>query len=105
MVTGHSGRFPLFKGATRLPTFAGVPRTVFLATFMACATLFLTIHMWAVALFALAWFIEFCVAKHDDRIFRVISLAIKTKGFNLINSPFTKKWGGSSYSPVDYEGR
>ncbi|MGV1121200.1 MULTISPECIES: VirB3 family type IV secretion system protein [Xanthomonas translucens group] len=105
MATGHSGRFPLFKGATRLPTFAGVPRTAFLATFMTCATLFLTIHLWALALFALAWFIEFCIAKHDDRIFRIIALAVRTKGLNLINSPFTKKWGGSSYSPIDYEGR
>ncbi|MEQ7762127.1 VirB3 family type IV secretion system protein, partial [Xanthomonas hortorum] len=87
MATGHSGRFPLFKGATRLPTFVGVPRTVFLVTLMTCATLFLTIHMWAVALFGLAWFIEFCIAKHDDRIFRVIALAMIRPGFRRHSRP------------------
>ncbi|HDZ0697500.1 TPA: VirB3 family type IV secretion system protein [Klebsiella pneumoniae] len=39
-----SGKYPLFKGATRLPTFAGVPRTVIIATFIFCATLFMTIQ-------------------------------------------------------------
>ncbi|MDL6958162.1 hypothetical protein QS504_24745, partial [Escherichia coli] len=48
------------------------------------------------------WFIEFCISKHDDRMFRIIWLAIMTKGLNMINSPFTKLWGGSSYSPTDY---
>lgn len=97
-----SGKYPLFKGATRLPTFAGVPRTVIIATFIFCATLFMTIHLSAVVLFGLLWFIEFCISKHDDRMFRIIWLAIMTKGLNMINSPFTKLWGGSSYSPTDY---
>ncbi|UUL21331.1 VirB3 family type IV secretion system protein [Escherichia albertii] len=79
-----SGKYPLFKGATRLPTFAGVPRTVIIATFIFCATLFMTIHLWAVVLFGLLWFIEFCISKHDDRMFRIIWLAIMTKGLNMI---------------------
>ncbi|MDL6958315.1 VirB3 family type IV secretion system protein [Escherichia coli] len=50
-----SGKYPLFKGATRLPTFAGVPRTVIIATFIFCATLFMTIHLWAIVLFGLTY--------------------------------------------------
>ncbi|KAF1008131.1 MAG: VirB3 family type IV secretion system protein (plasmid) [Burkholderia sp.] len=103
MATGRDGRFPLFKGATRLPTFAGVPRTVFLATFIFSASLFMTIHFYAVALFAFLWFVECCISKHDDRMFRILALAVRTKVLNWINSPFTSRWGGSTYSPVDYE--
>lgn len=98
----QSGVFPLFKGATRLPTFGGVPRTVLLVTFMFCAAAFMTLHAWAVGLFGLLWFIEWGIARHDDRMFRILALAVKTKVLNRINSPFTKLWGGSSYSPIDY---
>jgi len=101
----QSGVFPLFKGATRLSTFAGVPRFVILGTFMFCAALFMTIHAWALALFGLLWFIEWCISKHDDRMFRVLALTVRTKVFNRINSPFTSLWGGSSYSTIDYKGR
>jgi type IV secretion system protein VirB3 len=98
----HNGRFPLFTGATRLATWFGVPRTPMLITFLFCAALFSQIHLWSVALFFFLWFVEFCLAKHDDRIFRILWLFIKTKVLNSINSPFFKKWGGSSYSPTDY---
>lgn len=98
----NSGKYPLFKGATRLPTLGSVPRTVILSTFIFCATLFMTIHMWAIALFAFLWFVEYCISKHDDRMFRVLWLAFTTKVVNMINSPFTKLWNGSSYSPTDY---
>ncbi|WP_225776482.1 type IV secretion system protein VirB3 [Pseudomonas sp. Marseille-Q5115] len=101
----QSGRFPLFKGATRLPTWLGVPRTVLGVTLMFCATLFMTIHLWALGLFGLLWFIEWCISKHDDRMFRILYLGFRTKVLNRINSPFTKRWGGSSSSPIDYEVR
>lgn len=101
----QSGVFPLFKGATRLPTFAGVPRTAILLTFIFCAALFMLIHAWALALFGLLWFVEWCVTKHDDRMFRILALTMQTKVFNRINSPFTKLWGGSSYATVDYQGK
>jgi type IV secretion system protein VirB3 len=93
---------PLFKGATRLPTFAGVPRTAMLLTFMLCGALFMMIHFWAIALFAFLWFIEFCITKHDDRMFRIIGLAIKTKIRNVIESPLKALWGGSTYATKRY---
>lgn len=101
----QSGVFPLFKGATRLPTFGGVPRMVLLGTFMFCAAAFMTMHAWAVGLFGFLWFTEWCIAKHDDRMFRILVLTARTKVFNRINSPFTELWSGSSYSTVDYEGK
>lgn len=98
------GRYPLFKGATRVPTKMGVPRNVLLITFILCATLFMTIHLYAVGLFVFLVFIEWCVTKHDDRAFRILWLACKTKIMNWVESPFRKMWGGSTYSPRDYGG-
>lgn len=99
-----SGRYTLFKGATRLPTLGGVPRTVMGVTLLACATLWLLIHFWAVVLFAVVYFIEWIISKNDDRIFRVVFLAFRTKVLERIRSPFTKVWGAASCSPVDYKG-
>ena len=96
------GRFPLFKGATRLPTLAGVPRTVLLVTFMFCGALFLFILLWAIGVFVFLFVIEWCITKHDDRAFRILYLAWKTKIVNRSESSFTNLWGGSSYSPRDY---
>lgn len=101
----EKGVFPLFKGACRLPTFGGVPRMVILGTFVFCGAAFMTLHFYAVALFGFLWFVEWCISKHDDRMFRILVLAARTKVFNLVNSPFTKLWGGSSYGTVDYSGR
>lgn len=98
-----AGEFPLFKGATRLPTYAGIPRTPFLLLFMASGASFMLIHFWAFLMFGFLWFVCFCITKHDDRMFRIIGLAIQTKVLNRIDSPFTRKWGGSSYSTVNYK--
>jgi type IV secretion system protein VirB3 len=98
-----TGEFPLFKGATRLPTYMGIPRTPFLLVFMVCGALFMVIHFWTFLLFAFLWFVCFCITKHDDRMFRVIGLALKTKIVNLAESPFSSRWGGSSYAPVSYK--
>jgi type IV secretion system protein VirB3 len=98
-----TGEFPLFKGATRLPTYMGIPRTPFLLVFMVCGALFMVIHFWTFLLFAFLWFVCFCITKHDDRMFRVIGLAFSTKIVNLVDSPFSSRWGGSSYKPVSHK--
>ncbi|EIF32256.1 type IV secretory pathway, VirB3 component [Burkholderia sp. Ch1-1] len=95
-------KFPLFKGATRVPTWAFVPRDVFILTFMFSGALFMIIHFYAIAIFALLWLIEWAITKHDDRAFRIIWVWLKTKVRNRFDSRFTGLWGGSSYSPVDY---
>lgn len=95
-------KFPLFKGATRLPTFVFVPRDIFILTAMFSGALFMLIHLYAVLVFAVLWITEWAITKHDDRMFRIISLWIKTKVRNSIESRFTRLWGGSSYSPIGY---
>jgi type IV secretion system protein VirB3 len=98
-------KFPLFKGATRVATWFLVPRDVFIVTFMFAASLFMAIHLWALLVFAILWLIEWGITKHDDRMFRIIWLWLKTKVRNMFESSFTRLWGGSSYSPVDYSDR
>lgn len=95
-------KFPLFKGATRVATWLLVPRNVFVLTFMFSASLFMMIHLWALLVFGALWLIEWGITKHDDRMFRIIGLWMKTKVRNMVESAFTRRWGGSSYSPVDY---
>lgn len=95
-------KFPLFKGATRVATWLLVPRNVFVLTFMFSASLFMMIHLWALLVFAALWLIEWGITKHDDRMFRIIGLWLKTKVRNMVESGFTRQWGGSSYSPVDF---
>lgn len=95
-------KFPFFKGATRVPTWAFVPRDVFLLTAMFTGAMFMLVHFYAIGIFAFLWLIEWAITKHDDRMFRIIWIWLKTKVRNRIDSGFTGLWGGSSYSPVDY---
>jgi type IV secretion system protein VirB3 len=75
---------------------------VLLVTFMFCGALFQFIHLWAIGVFVFLFVIEWCITKHDDRAFRILYLAWKTKIVNRSESSFTNLWGGSSYSPRDY---
>jgi len=98
----QNGVYPLFKGATRLPTYGGIPRNVMLLNLMIGGTLFMTLHFYAIAIFLILWIICYAITKHDDRMFRIIWLVMKTKWAS--RSVFTKKWGGYSCSPTDYSG-
>ena len=104
--------FKVFKGAMRLATIGGVPRTPAILIFMFSATLFLTIQLWALAVFAFLWMIAYSLCKYDDRMFRVLWLWFITKGVNIlrgnvktqtygsdIEPPF-RRWNGSTYSPA-----
>lgn len=93
---------PLFKGATKLPTFMGVPRTALLITFMFWGVLLMWVHFWAMGGFAITVFVEFCITKHDDRMFRVIGLMASTKIRNWIESPIKKHWGGYTLATKRY---
>lgn len=97
-------RIPLFKGATRLPTFFGVPRVVFLGTLLFSSSLFMFIHFYALGIFAILFSIEWMMCKHDDRVFRIIFLFIKTKFLGgLRYTEGQQRWQGISYSPGCYE--
>lgn len=96
------GKRPLFKGATRLPRAIGLPRDVAMMIFMASASLFMIIHLWAILVFVFLWIPSAALTKYDDRMFRIMGLWLKTKFSNWFDSPF-KQWGGSSYSTADYK--
>jgi len=94
-------KYPLFKGATRLPTFFGIPRNVFLITLVVSATFFMFIHLYAIGVFAILFSIEYMLCKYDERIFRIISLYIQTK-FNFNANAANKQFSSSdaiTFSP------
>ncbi|AGF75070.1 TrwM protein [Bartonella australis AUST/NH1] len=93
--------FPLFKGATRVPTIWGVPMIPLMVMAMGVAVVAMTISLlwWFVAL--PLWFIMAQITKSDDRAFRIWWLWIDTK-FRNRNKNF---WGASSYSPSNYRKR
>ncbi|MBS1017009.1 VirB3 family type IV secretion system protein [Acetobacter persici] len=93
---------PVFKGATRLPTFAGVPRTVILFTAIGCGVMFMFIHAYAIFIFAILYAIEWSITKHDDKMFNILFLSAQTT-FPARFSRFWKRWNGSSDSPIVYE--
>ena len=98
----EDGRYPLFKGAARLPRVAGIPRKPAIFILVVSMTSFLIVHAWAILVLIFLWVPAAALTKYDDRMFRIITLWFKTKFVNSYESPF-KDWGGSSYSPVDYK--
>jgi type IV secretion system protein VirB3 len=97
-----AAKFPLFKGATRVPTFLLIPRNMFIVIMMVSVCLFMVIHFYAMGIFALCWLITWAVTKYDDRMFRVLWLWLITKVKNNLDSKFAKTLGGSTYAPVEY---
>ncbi|MBB5074253.1 type IV secretion system protein VirB3 [Bartonella callosciuri] len=93
--------FPLFKGATRVPTVWGVPMMPLIVMVVSVAVFAMTINifLWFIAL--PMWFIMAQIAKNDDKAFRIWWLWIDTK-FRNRNKSF---WGASSYSPSNYRKR
>lgn len=96
-----SEAFPLFKGATRVPTIWGVPMIplIFMAIGVAIIALTINIFCWLFA--PPLWFVMAQITKNDDKAFRVWGLWFDTK-FRNRNKGF---WGASSYSPFDYRKR
>lgn len=93
--------FPLFKGATRVATFAGVPfmALFIVASVIACFAMLFSMWLW---IFLLpAWVVMAAVTKHDDKAFRIWALWFETK-FRNRNKAF---WKGSSYSVARYRKR
>ena len=93
--------FPLFKGATRAPTIAGVPMMPLMAMLIFVAVIALTVSIWWWALAIPLWFVMAQVTKNDDKAFRIWWLWIDTKVRNR-NKSF---WGASTYGPTKYRKR
>jgi len=88
--------FPLFKGATRVATYAGVPTMPLMVMLIGVASLTLLTSLWCVLLAPPLWLTMALITKSDDRAFRIWWLWIETKLMNR-NKTF---WGASSYAPV-----
>jgi type IV secretion system protein VirB3 len=109
-----SARFPLFKGATRVPTVAGVPLVpaVVLVVSVASATVMLGVG-W-LALLVPGWLLMAQVTRTDDRAFRILWLWARTKLANrarlTASFRFHDLWGASTYATSErrlrsWEGR
>jgi type IV secretion system protein VirB3 len=93
--------FPLFKGATRVPTFFGVPTMPLLFAVSAVAVIAMWVSLWCWLLLIPVVTIMRLITRHDDRAFSIWWLWFETKARNK-NKGF---WGGSTYSPTDYRRR
>lgn len=109
-----AARFPLFKGATRVPTVAGVPLipAVVLVITVASATVLFG-FAW-LALLVPGWLLMAQVTRSDDRAFRILALWAQTRLANRVRYALRcgrpDLWGASSYATDDrrfrsWEGR
>lgn len=90
--------FPLFKGATRIPTVGGVPMIPLMIMLVIVASLAMLFSLFAWFVAVPLWFIMAQITKNDDMAFRIWGLWFDTKWRNG-NKTF---WGASSYSTSDY---
>jgi type IV secretion system protein VirB3 len=92
--------YPLFKGATRVPIFLGVPTVPLGIASIAVAAI--AMHfIWAWILLIPVVLILQQITKNDDRVFRLWGLYIDT----TLRNRFKRVWSASSYSTVAYKKR
>ena len=100
-----TARFPLFKGATRVPTVAGVPLVPLVALVVAVTSAAVVLGIWWLALLAPGWLLMAQVTKTDDRAFRILWLWTQTKLANRVRMVAFRGrdefWGASTYAPSD----
>src|SRR5918912_4284445 len=98
-------RFPLFKGATRVPTIAGVPLIPAVALVIAVASATVMLGVGWLALLVPGWLLMAQVTRTDDRAFRILWLWAQTKFVNrlrvLLRCGLEDLWGASSCALTD----
>ena len=98
-------RFPLFKGATRVATVAGVPLVPLVALVVGVASAGVLFGVYWLALLVPGWLLMAQVTKSDDRAFRILWLWAQTKLVNrlrvLLRCGLEDLWGASSYALTD----
>ncbi|MFG0230543.1 type IV secretion system protein VirB3 [Achromobacter sp. 413638] len=94
-------QYPLFKGATRVPTIkGGVPTRAFVGlVFLTVTVAMFNYRGWL--LFPALYPIVAIISRNDDRAFWIWELWFKTK-FTAPNKTF---WGAVSYTPTPYSRR
>src|SRR6266536_3420008 len=100
-----AARFPLFKGATRVPTVAGVPLIPAVVLVIAVASATVLLGVGWLALLVPGWLLMAQVTRSDDRAFRILWLWGQTKLANRVRSALNGDlgglWGASSYAASD----
>jgi len=102
-----AGRFPLYKGATRVATMWGVPFLPLVAMVLAVAVLVMFFGFYWLALFVPGWVVMAQVTRTDDRAFRMLGLWAETKVRNrlrLLGAAGGRFWGASSYALHEVRG-
>jgi type IV secretion system protein VirB3 len=109
-----AARFPLFKGATRVPTVAGVPLIPAVVLVIAVASATVLFGFGWIALLVPGWFLMAQVTRTDDRAFRSLALWAQTKLANRLRlvalCGVRDLWGASAYATSErrfrsWEGR
>ncbi len=96
-----AARFPLFKGATRVPTVAGVPLIPAVVLVITVASATVLFGFGWLALLVPGWLLMGQVTRTDDRAFRILWLWTQTKLGNRLR--FVARcgvhdlWGASAY--------
>lgn len=94
--------YPLFRGATRVPLWFGVPVVPMVFAFAIVMSGFMLWHRPLIGLVVMIpiALIMRAIVKYDDRAFRIWGLWFETKARNF---RLRKFWQASSYSPVSYK--
>lgn len=104
-----SARFPLFKGATRVPTVAGVPLIPAVVLVIAVASATVMFGFGWLVLLVPGWLLMAQVTRTDDRAFRVLWLWAQTRLANrvrtLVAAGALDLWGASAYATADLRRR
>ena len=100
-----TARFPLFKGATRVATVAGVPLVPLVTLVVVVTSAAVLLGVGWLALLVPGWLLMAQVTRSDDRAFRILWLWMQTKLANRLRMlRFTGRdefWGASTYSLSD----
>ena len=94
--------YPLFQGATRVPTILGVPMIPLLVMSMGVGVVALSLNIFWWGLWPVFCFVMAQITKSDDNAFRILWLWIDTKLLNGLFNGSKKFWGASTYSPIHY---
>lgn len=98
-----AGRFRLYKGPTRVPTFKGVPTVPLVFVAASIFICMMQISMWCALAVVPAWVIMAAITKTDDKAFRQWGLWVRLVLWEVVcNIESYRLWRAVSISPISY---
>jgi type IV secretion system protein VirB3 len=94
-------RYPLYKGATRVATYWGVPFVPLVGLVMGVGIAVMFLGLWWLGLLIPGWLLMREITKSDDRAYRILWLWAQTKLWNRLLTLRVGAgdfWGASTYS-------